>query len=342
MKLWKKNLFKLLLIKFVLFLAILFLIYIIIDLSIRSNQLSKQNYSLQENFLYYLCILSKRLDFLCCISFLIAVVTCYVEMHGNRELLALQTSGICNKEFSQPIYLFTALLSILFIINFEFLYPKSAILLEKYEIPFSSKKNKLLYLPLEKEQFLVYSESLNKCLVDVFYVKDTHTVFHIQTLDLCSPSQGHFVTQFKKNHTNQWERVASYPRHIFKEDLFSMIVNNIDRIPFEARSLHYLFHYSFIEPYILKLPIIRSHFWHKLVKSFLPILFIFIISNQFTNSLGKRYFFLYCFSLFICICMYALLGFLLILGVSRIYPTYIILGVPIIIALGISQIRYKY
>lgn len=198
MKLWKKNLFKLLLIKFLLFLTILFFIYIIIDLSIRSNELSKQIYSLQESVLYYLCILSKRLDFLCCISFLIAFVTCYVEMHGNRELLALQTSGVCNKEFSEPIYIFTTLLSILFIINFEFLYPKSIVLLKKYESPFSSKKNKLLYLPLQKEQFLVYSECLNKCLLDVFYVMDIHTVFHMQTLDLSSPSQGQFVTQFKK------------------------------------------------------------------------------------------------------------------------------------------------
>lgn len=121
-----------------------------------------------------------------------------------------------------------------------------------------------------------------------------------------------------------------------------MIINNIDQMPLEARSLHYLFYYSFIEPYIYKLPIIRSHFCHKLVKSIFPILFIIIISNQFTTSLGKRYFFLYCFSLCSCICMYALLEFLLILGVSRICPTYVILGIPIIIAFGISQLRYKY
>lgn len=342
MKLWKKNLFKQLLLKFLLFLAILFFIYILIDLSIRSNELSKQVYSLEESILYYLCILSKRLDFLCCISFLLALVTCYVEMHGNRELLALQTSGVCNKEFSEPIYIFAALLSILFIVNFGFLYPKSAILLEKYESSFSNKKRNLLYLPLEKEQFIVYSECLNKCLLDVFYVMDTHTVFHIQTLNLSSPSQGHFVTQFKKNHAMEWERIASYPRYTFKEDISSMILNNNDRMPLESRSLNYLFYYSFIEPYISKLPIIRSYFWHKLVKSFLPILFIIIISKQFTTSLGKRYFFLYCFSLCSCICMYALLGFLLILGVSRICPTYVILGAPIIIAFGISQMRYKY
>ena len=293
MKLWKKNLFKLLLIKFLSFLAILFFIYIIVDLSIRSHELSKQIYSFQETALYYLCILSKRLDFLCCISLLIALVTCYVEMHSNRELLALHTSGVCNEEFSEPIYIFTALLSILFIINFEFLYPKAAVLLEKYESPFSTKKTKLLHLPLQKERFLVYSECLNKCLLDVFYVMDTHTVFHIQTLDLSSPSQGHFVTQFKKNPALEWERVASYPYYIFKEDISPMIVNNIDRMPCEARSLHYLFYDSFIEPYSSKLSIIRSHFWHKLVKSFLPILFIIIISNQFTTSLEKRYFFLY-------------------------------------------------
>ena len=168
------------------------------------------------------------------------------------------------------------------------------------------------------------------------------TVFHIQTLDLSSPSQGHFVTQFKKNPALEWERVASYPYYIFKEDISPMIVNNIDRMPCEARSLHYLFYDSFIEPYSSKLSIIRSHFWHKLVKSFLPILFIIIISNQFTTSLEKRYFFLYCFSLCSCICMYALLGFLLILGVSRTCPTYVILGAPIILAFGISQMRYKY
>lgn len=342
MKLWKKNLFKHLLLKFFLFLAILFFIYITIDLSIRSNELSKQVYSLQENVLYYLCILSKRLDFLCCISFLIAVVTCYVEMHSNKELLALQTSGVCDKEFSEPMYIFTALLSLLFLINFEFLYPKSAVLLDKYESPFSEKKKNLSYLPLEKEQFLVYSECLNKYLLDVFYVMDTHTVFHMQTLDLASPSQGHFVTEFKKNHAMEWERVGSYPRYIFKEEISPMILNKKDRMPVESRSLNYLFYHSFIQPYISKQPLIRSYFWHKLIKSFLPILFIIIISKQFTTSLRKEYFFLYCFSLCSCICMYALLGFLLILGVSRICPTYVILGAPIIIAFGISQMRYKY
>lgn len=342
MKLWKKNLFKLLLLKFLLFLAILFFIYIIVDLSIRSNELSKQIYTLQESALYYLCILSKRLDFLCSISFLLALVTCYVEMHSNRELLALQTSGVSNKEFSEPLYIFTALLSILFMSNFEFLYPKAAILLDKYESPSSINKKKLLYFPLQTERFLVCSECLNKCLLDVFYVVDKHTVFHIQMLDLSSPFQGHFVTQFKKNPNTGWERVASYPNYSFKEDMSGMMLNHIDQMPFESRSLHYLFYYSFIEPYISKLPVICSHFWHKLVKSFLPILFIIIISNQFTTSLEKRYFFLYCFSLCSCICMYALLGFLLILGVSRICPTYLILGAPVIIAVGISQLRHKH
>lgn len=310
-----------------------------IDLSIRSNELSHSIHSLEENILYYLSTLSKRLDFLCCFSFLIATITCYTEMHGNRELLALQTSGVCGKEFTQPIYVFTTLLSLLFILNFEFLYPKSALFLEKYESSSSVKKKSLLYLPLQKEQFLVYSDQVGSHLRDVFYVMDASTVFHMQTLVLSSPSQGYFVTQFIKNDNNEWERTASYPRHIFAEDMPNIIVSSMDTLPLESRPLGNLFYHSFIQPHIYQLPAMRSYFLYKIVKSILPILCIIAISNRFGNSLSRKYFSLYCLSLCNCIGVYALLGFLLILGISGVCSAYVIVGIPIIIIFSISQIR---
>lgn len=341
MKLWKKKLFKALLSKFFLFLSILFFIYVMIDLSIRSNELSHSIHSLQENILYYLCTLSKRLDFLCCFSCLIATITCYTEMHGNRELLALQTSGVCRKEFTQPIYVFTILLSLLFIINFEFLYPKSALFLEKYESSSSIKKKPLLYLPLQKEQFLVYSNQVASDLQDVFYVMDTRTVFHMQKMVLSSPSQGYFVTQFIKNDNNEWERTASYPHHIFADDISNMVINSIDTLPLESRALGNLFYHSFIQPHTSQLPAMRSYFLYKVVKSILPILCIMAISNRFGSSLSRNYFFLYCLSLCNCIGIYALLGFLLILGTSAVCSAYVIIGIPILIIYGISKVSSK-
>lgn len=341
MKLWKRKLFTTLLAKFCLFLAILFFIYVMIDLSIRSNELSHQMYSLRENILYYLCTLSKRLDFLCCFSCLIAAITCYTEMHGNQELLALQTSGVCRKEFTGPIYVFTTVLSLLFILNFEFLYPRSAVFLEKYESSLSMKKKPLLYLPLQKEQFLVYSDQVGSQLRDVFYVMDTSTVFHMQTLVLSSPSRGYFVTQFIKNDNNEWERTASYPRHTFIDDISTMVVSSIDTLPLESRPLCNLFYHSFVQPHVSQLPAMRSYFLYKIVKSILPILCIIAISNRFGNSLSRNYFSLYCLSLCTCIGMYALLGFLLILGISAVCSAYVIIGIPILIIYGISQVSYK-
>lgn len=310
-----------------------------IDISIRSNELSYQIHSLEENILYYLCTLSKRLDFLCCFSCLLATVTCYTEMHSNRELLALQTSGICKKEFAQPIYIFSTLLAVLFVLNFEFLYPKSALFLEKYDSSSSIKKTPLIHVPLKKEQFLVSSTQLENELRDVFYVMNTNTIFHIQTLILCSPSQGYFVTEFRKNDHKEWERIASYPRFIFADDIATMILSSKDILPLESRSLSNLFYQSYIEPHIPQLPAMRSYFLYKIIKSILPILCIIAISNRFRNSLSQKYFSLYCLSLCTCIGMYALLGFLLILGTSGVSSAYLLVGIPIIIIFSMSQIR---
>lgn len=342
MKFWKKNLFKNLIIKFFLFFAILWLLYVMIDLSIRSNQLSYQIYSLKENILYYLCTLSKRLDFLCCFSSVLATITCYTEMHSNRELLALQTSGICTKEFTHPIYIFTILLALVFFFNFEFLYPKSALFLEKYESSLTNKKLPLIHIPLKKEQFLISSTQFGNELRDVFYVTNTNVIFHMERLILSSPSQGYFVTEFKKNDNQEWERIASYPHHIFTNDISTTLLSNIDTLPFESRPLSNLFYHSFIELSISHLPAMRSYFFHKVIKSLLPILCIMIISNGFCVSISRKYFFFYCVSLCKGIGMYAILGFLLTLGTSGVCSSYLIVGIPIAIVFILSRFAHKY
>lgn len=342
MKFWKKNLFKNLAIKFFLFFAILLLLYLMIDVSIRSNQLSYQIYSLEDNILYYLCTLSKRLDFLCCFSFLLATITCYTEMHSNRELLALQTSGICTREFTQPIYIFTILLAIIFLFNFEFSYPKSALFLQKYESSLSSKKLPLIHIPLKKEQFLISATQFGNDLEDVFYVTNTNTIFHMQKLILSSPSKGYFVTEFKKNENQEWERIASYPHYIFINDISTTILSNIDILPFESRPLSNLFYHSFIEPSVSQLPAIRSYFFYKIIKSVLPILCIIAISNGFGVSVSRKYFFFYCVSLCNGIGMYAIVGFLLTLGTSSVCSSYLIIGIPIAIIVSLSQLDHNY
>lgn len=342
MKLWKKNVFKNLIMKFFFFFAILFLLYVMIDVSIRSNQLSYHIYSLEENILYYFCTLSKRLDFLCCFSCLLATLTCYTEMHSNRELLALQTSGICPREFTQPIYFFTLLLAVVFFFNFEFLYPKSALFLEKYESSLTIKKPPLIHIPLKREKFLISSTQLDNELRDVFYVTNSNNIFHMERLILSSPAKGYFVTEFKKNYNQEWERLSFYPYYVFTNDRSITILSNIDTLPFESRPLSNLFYHSFIEPSLSQLPVIRSYFFYKVIKSILPILCIMAIAKGFRVSVSRNYFFFYSAALCNGIGMYAILGFLLTLGISDVCSSYLMVGIPIAIVFLLSRFDYKY
>ncbi len=214
---------------FVLFLsAICFSLFIIADLLAHIKDVVDPKTKWSAWGLYYLCMLSYRLDML--LPFSIACTTAIVLSRRvrNNELIPLLSAGLSLREISRPFFAVAALCSLALLINTQYIYPKAAHYHRQLvETDFGREKpsenTNQLGIVLGKSGSRLFFAKYNKKLqelYDVFWVRSPDTIFHIEKLSYFSdrPPEGFYVDLVKRDSKGRMQKTISYD-HLELPDL---------------------------------------------------------------------------------------------------------------------------
>lgn len=134
-KIWERYIFIDLLRCFLFFLFSFFLLYSFADFSTHASEFIKNGHlQLGKILTHYTYQFFKRLLLLLPLSLLISTIKVLFSLNTNRELVALQASGVSLKQILRPFWLLASICCLMGYINEEILIPRSATYLDGVKI----------------------------------------------------------------------------------------------------------------------------------------------------------------------------------------------------------------
>ncbi|MBI5272920.1 MAG: LptF/LptG family permease [Chlamydiia bacterium] len=334
MKLWRRYIFRHLIHAQIFFLLCLMLLYITVDLSINgASFLSKHAASWLDLGFYYSHQLAKLADLFLSFSFLLASLKVLIDLGGNRELTALQTSGLSTKKLLFPFFFLALITAVLSYCNSEWIVPNY-----QHPIRSSHTTQRIFSLPLSDGTELVYQSYDPKTseLFDVFWLRSPKDLWHMKTLRTSPvPVQGRCVDHFVRNRDCALEKTESASLRAFPELSWNTDAVLQRFIPFEERSLSALFKQTFshtADQYKS-----GAHLHYKLGTPLLPLILLLGIAPPILRfSREKKTSLFVAISLFAFVGLTTLLDALLILSENCVLPAAPALWTPFVLALAIT------
>ncbi len=341
MAIWAKELFKKVLKKLLFIFFSLIFLYVIVDFSIHSTRFSSA--SIVTLIKYYLSQVSDYLDIFLPVSFLISIVRTLTEMNINKELLALFSSGLSKKSLIKPLFVIASLLSLICLLNAEFVIPKTAYFMNDFQKQFFAKKSKnakknVHSIFLNDQSHLVFSkyDSQSKVLEDIFWIRNFNNILHIEKIELTSPPTAYFLDSLTREQNDRLVKKYSYKKKVLEDlsiteqELLDLFITP-DRYPLtkllvsnKNESLETISEKSSLA----SLKIIYS------LTFFLIVICIFPFCIHFSRDFSPLY--VLSFSIFAFICFYAMLSALSILSINQVFSTFTVLWVPCFFSLLIG------
>jgi len=206
---------------FVLFLsAICFSLFIIADLLAHIKDVVDPKTKWSAWGLYYLCMLSYRLDMLLPFSIACATAIVLSRRVRNNELIPLLGAGLSVREIARPFFAVAALCSLVLLVNTQYIYPKAAHyhhVIEESDFGREkpSESSNQLGIVLGKEGsrlFFAHHDKKLQELKDVFWVRSTDHVLHIEKLAYFpdQPPEGFHVDIVKRDSRGRMQKTESY------------------------------------------------------------------------------------------------------------------------------------
>jgi lipopolysaccharide export LptBFGC system permease protein LptF len=170
---------------------------------------------------YYLSMFIYRLDTL--IPFAIATATAITipKLVINNELLPLLNAGVSLRNIIRPFLAVTAVAGALLWLNYEFAYPRAIVHYRRCSSSDFGKKEikedpSRLGVVLFKEGSRLFFNSHNpstKTLSDVFWVRSSNCVLHIEKLNyfLNRQPEGYGVDVIERQQSGDMQKTATYP-----------------------------------------------------------------------------------------------------------------------------------
>lgn len=325
MKIWQRYLFFQLASTFLFLLFCLFAIYLLIDLSIHGVRFMTygEETSSLELIVYYFRQFSLQLDLFIPLGFLLSTLKVLFQLGANLELTALQMAGLSRKKILLPFFCFAALLTLLGLINHEFLRDAASLATDDFKLAHSKvkkkerRRDKVHTLLLEDASELVYQkyDPVRKEFSDVFWIRTDRDFWHMKWLRLESDQpMGFFADHFVRGELI--EKKESFE----KKHLIDMPLAKVEPkrfIPYENRPLSSLYK----ESKATKLPALKAHFHRKLALPLLPFfVLIGLAPHLFSFSRKKPLFLIVALSLFAFVTVMTLFDGLLILGETNVLP----------------------
>ena len=341
---WQIHIIRKLTATFLFFLFCLFGVYILVDLSAHGVRfLSKSD--IRDVFVYYFYSTSTLLDLFLTLGFLLSTMRILHDLNSNREILALQMTGLSKRKLLTPFFYFATFLSILAYANTEWLSPDAQDNVSTFKLAHKTKKHKsddphIYTVSLDDESELIYQHFNRKKneLFDVFWVRNPSDIWHMKTLNIHSLKGSYVNHLVRKN--KKFDSEMSYIEKKFTDLPWKdeRLLNKV--APFEFRPISTLLAQAFITDTSEK-RIIFSHLFYKLLVPRMPFLVIFAVSPP-TLSYSRNfpYFLVVAYSIFGFVSLKVVLDGMLILGENQVLPSYLAIFAPILFTLACALPKY--
>jgi lipopolysaccharide export system permease protein len=351
--LWQRYIFFGLVQNFFFFLLCFFLLYSLIDFSTHAHDfLLNGKLNCTKLSSYYLYQLIKRLPLLLPLALLIATIRSLTLLNANRELLALQASGVPLKKIFRPFFLLVLLCSILGYCNEEVLSPKSVSYFEQArqlegKTPFKKiKRKQFALLQLEDSSQLIYQrfDEEKNAFFDVYWIRSFHDIWRMKYLHVNPKAPiGEYVDHIVRSKEGFLEKAESYEKCLlpslkWETSTFHKKQSSIKHQ--KISQLAYLFlkkdKHSFHAQGEIK-----THFFHKLLMPLLPLL-VFLSVAPFCVSYSRNIpiFIIYAVSIFGFILFFTFTNALVILGENQVLPPFVVMLSPFLLSFGLAGKKF--
>lgn len=353
-KIWQRYILGNLLKGFLFFLFCFFFLYSLIDFSTHAQDFfvkGSLNFPKFSSFYSYQFI--KRLELLLPLSLLISSIRTLTTLNANRELVALQASGLSLKKIFRPFFQLAIVCSLLGYCNEEVFIPK-------WTASFTEAKHARTKNPLKKfshKQFTVLSLNDSSKLIyqrfdpeknaffDVYWISSFNDIWRMKYLS-ADPKEpvGQFVDHIVRNKDGLLEKTESFDlKHISSlkwdfhqlnkkqssikhqkiSQLTKLMLENKDNQSFHLKSE------------------IQTYFFRKLAMPLLPFLILIgVLPFCIRYSRIPPIFMIYGPSLLAFVVFFMLMNAMTIIGENRIIPPFIAVFSPLILFLTLTGKRF--
>ncbi|MBI5274497.1 MAG: LptF/LptG family permease [Chlamydiales bacterium] len=339
-------------------LIFLYLLYALIDYSIHMQEFANMDdLSFANLFLYYFLIFSKRLDFLLPLSLLIASIRTLSLLNESNELLALQSSGISIKKICAPLFLLANICMVINLVNFQFFVPNARNYIDLFETQlikkphsFLGKSSKLIVRTCSDNSKVIFSsqQSGDGSYIDAYWIESIHSIWHAKELSFASDTPtGKFVDHFVRDENGHLIKNESFDLHHFINMHYQSSASVPIKLSSENKSITTLLYSLYKKNYSMKEERleIETYLYYKLIMPFVSFL-VLIMSIPFCIkfSRGRRFYYVFAFSIFGYICFFTLMDACAILSINNIITPILALNlIPLLLFLfyGI-RLRFAY
>lgn len=331
---------------FFLFLITLLILLIISDLSLHTlHTIPGQQIDYWKLILYYGTLFITSSSILLPIAILISSTKVLYSLSSQKQLLALQTSGVSSKKVLAPI-LHLALFSTLFnFANYEWIEPKALKFADQVHVRYFKNQSgaqtatPLKVWHLEDGTKLIFGKQLEDRLFDVFFITNTHDIWHMKYLlnDPKAP-MGYFIDHFQTNPEGILIKTESFESRLMDQIRWHEQMPRKGIIPIETQKIsslaHLLHHQEYKSPY--RKGEVLTHFAYKILIPFLSILVVIGIAPYvMSNSRKSKIYLIYLLSLSSLIIFFTALDSAVILGENNVVPPLLAIIVPMGLACSI-------
>lgn len=332
-----------------------FFLYCALDYSFHMQDfLKSKTIHFTDCLLYYTHVFIKRGDLLIPLAILLATIKVLTTLNAQRELLALQVAGLNLKKILLPVVWVASLTSLFNLLSYEFIFPRSAIYLDRfYEDHFSHSRNrkhalapkeKLHIVPLTDRSKVVYQyfDQEKGAYFDLIWIRTPDDIWRIKYLKTDGKYPvGEFVDHFVRSKKGFFEKEASYPACTLTQ--LKWVRDSVAPcVPFENRQISELWKLkakSTTTAY--EKSEILTHLYYKLIMPFLSLLVVIAVAPfclQYSRT--RSPFFTYAFGLFGYVSVYLMINSTFILGETNVLdPSVAILG-PFFLFAGIFSWKF--
>lgn len=351
-KIWERYFLVEMLKSFFFFLLVFYGLYVLIDYSSHASGLyNHSHFKIYEIVIYYLCQFVERMGVLIPFGLLLATIRTLTNLNMHNELIALMASGIKVKTLIRPfVAVGLAMVAIMYITT-QFWMPSALQRINHIDQKHRSQKIKSNQIPavqnlvLKDKTQLIYQnfDSLEKKLIDTYWIRDINDIYRIQYLyPYHEIPTGQGVDHFQRQPNGELTIVSSSSQEYFpemrfkKHDLFQGMTDPEDESLTELWKKMPQKNETTSE----KKSQIVSVFYHKMIMPWLCLLAV-IGPAPFCVRYSRQIplFFIYALSLFGLVVVYLVLNATLVLGKRQVADPLIII-IPFLAFA--SFFSYKY
>lgn len=352
-KLWERHLLKEFIKFFLFFIASFYFLYFLIDYSSHIQELMRGRYiSIIKIAQYYGFQFIKRCEIVLPLSLLITSIRLLCSLNTHHELVAFRSAGFSAKKILRPFFLMAFLCSLLNLAIMEFALPYSLNFIDKFYDSNLRHSNRVVHreplhvLHLEDQSKLVYQhyDAAKEAFFDVIWIRHPDDLWRMKYLKIeADYPQGQWVDHLKRNKEGSFEKTQSFNSLLFKELKWNRDIPRKGFIPFENRSISYLWnvlkqHRTFSKYETFE---ILTQLLYKLVFPFFPVLIVIAVTPfclRYNKNLPQ--FFIYTFSIFGFVAFVALMDSAVILGESNTLSPFIAILSPFVVLMSFFSWKF--